>query len=82
MVFFYTSQSNPEAIIFMGKGKEIKKLLDYSFPRDVQFHVHKCKTSESNPLYLRLEGLKDLRKIPKKLLKEMCQLTKANSIAG
>ena len=80
MVFFYTSKSHPEAVIYMGKDKtENEELIEYAFPRDVWFHVDDYSSAH---VYLRLENLESLECIPQDLFDEMCQLTKANSIEG
>jgi len=62
MVFFYTSKANPDAIIYMGKDKtENEELIEYSFPRDIWFHVDNYSSAH---VYLRLENLDDIDKIP------------------
>uniref|UniRef100_A0A7S3JDV5 NFACT RNA-binding domain-containing protein n=1 Tax=Euplotes harpa TaxID=151035 RepID=A0A7S3JDV5_9SPIT len=64
----------------MGKDKfENEDLIQYSFPKDIWFHVDDLSSAH---VYLRLEGLDDIDKVPVDLLSEMCQLTKANSIEG
>lgn len=81
MVFFFQSKFYPDsAVIYMGKDKyENEDLIKYSFPKDVWFHVENLSSAH---VYLRLDGLQDLDSIPDKLLEEMCQLTKFNSIEG
>jgi len=63
MVFFFTSASHPEsAVIYMGKDKfENESLIEYSFPHDVWFHVDGLSSAH---VYLRLEGLRNIRDIP------------------
>ena len=81
MVFFFTSLTHPkDAVIYMGMDKfENEELIKYSFPKDVWFHVENLSSAH---VYLRLEGLSNIDEIPKELIEEMCQITKANSIEG
>ena len=80
MVFFFTSAKYPNAVIYMGKDKtENEELIEYSFPKDVWFHVDNYSSAH---VYLRVEDIDELEDIPPELFEEMCQLTKANSIEG
>lgn len=80
MVFFYTSKACPDVVIYMGKDKtENEDLIEYSFPKDVWFHVDNYSSAH---VYVRIENLERLEDIPDDLFQEMCQLTKANSIEG
>eukprot|EP00406_Dinophysis_acuminata_P042563 CAMPEP_0179309454 /NCGR_PEP_ID=MMETSP0797-20121207/51663_1 /TAXON_ID=47934 /ORGANISM="Dinophysis acuminata, Strain DAEP01" /LENGTH=227 /DNA_ID=CAMNT_0021019165 /DNA_START=1 /DNA_END=683 /DNA_ORIENTATION=+ len=93
MVFFFTC-SDPQYVVYMGRDKfENEELLKYGFPEDIWFHVDKLSSAH---VYLRLppgsmdlSGVKDkaalqsaLSSVPEKIVSEMCQLTKANSIDG
>ena len=80
MVFYFTSQFNSEAVVYMGKDKfENEELIEFSFPNDIWFHVEHLSSAH---VYLRLDSITSLDEVPKELLQEMCQLTKFNSIEG
>ena len=70
MVFFFTSAKYPNAVIYMGKDKtENEELIEYSFPKDVWFHVDNYSSAH---VYLRLEDIEELEDIPPELFEEMC----------
>eukprot|EP00761_Pharyngomonas_kirbyi_P014208 gb/GECH01014238.1/.p1 GENE.gb/GECH01014238.1/~~gb/GECH01014238.1/.p1 ORF type:complete len:210 (+),score=72.01 gb/GECH01014238.1/:1-630(+) len=79
MVFYFTC-SDPEYVVYMGKDKhENEDLIKFSWPEDIWFHVNDHSSAH---VYLRLKSNQTMDDIPKKVLEEMCQLTKANSIEG
>mmetsp|Transcript_72885 Transcript_72885/g.206145 ORF Transcript_72885/g.206145 Transcript_72885/m.206145 type:complete len:232 (+) Transcript_72885:106-801(+) len=97
MVFFFTC-SDPQYVVYMGRDKfENEELLKYGFPEDIWFHVDKLSSAHVYlrlpPGSMDLSGVKDkaqgkkmlqsaLSSVPEKIVSEMCQLTKANSIDG
>mmetsp|Transcript_91729 Transcript_91729/g.230500 ORF Transcript_91729/g.230500 Transcript_91729/m.230500 type:complete len:233 (+) Transcript_91729:84-782(+) len=97
MVFFFTC-SDPKYVVYMGKDKfENEELLKYGWPEDIWFHVDKYSSAHVYlrlPLgSVDLSGIKDkaeakqklldaVATVPEKILMEMAQLTKANSIEG
>merc|ERR1711874_647538 len=82
----------------MGRDKfENEELLKYGFPEDIWFHVDKYSSAHvylrMPPGSVDLSGVKDkeegkkklheaLLSVPEKIITEMVQLTKANSIEG
>ena len=75
-MFYYSSASDDQAIIYVGKDKhENEDLLKYAFPTDIWFHVDSLSSAH---VYLRSNYT--LATIPPDLLEELCQLTKHNSI--
>jgi len=97
MVFFFEC-CDPRYVVYMGKDKfENESLIQYGHPEDVWFHVDKHSSAHVYlrlpPGSMDLMGVKDkeegkrmlaqmLDSIPKEVVKDMCQLTKANSIEG
>mmetsp|Transcript_25183 Transcript_25183/g.57125 ORF Transcript_25183/g.57125 Transcript_25183/m.57125 type:complete len:233 (+) Transcript_25183:83-781(+) len=97
MVFFFTC-SDPQYVVYMGKDKfENEELLKYGFPEDVWFHVDKLSSAHVYlrlpPGSVDLMNVKDkatakqilidaVASVPEKIIQEMAQLTKANSIEG
>lgn len=97
MPFFFKC-SDPRYIVYMGKDKfENEELLKHGWPEDVWFHVDKYSSAHVYLRLpsgsVELAGARDkeqakqrlveaLDSIPKKVIDEMCQLTKANSIEG
>lgn len=80
MVFYFTSVADPSYTLYMGKNKdENETLIAYMWPEDVWFHV---EDHSSAHVYLRLKTGQTVDDIPKAVLVECCQLTKANSIKG
>ena len=80
------SRSSKGHLIYMGKDKfENEKLIEYSWPEDVWFHVDDLSSAH---VYLRYPkpGSKHkptpITEIPKDLVEECSQLVKANSIEG
>ncbi|CBZ54083.1 conserved hypothetical protein [Neospora caninum Liverpool] len=89
MVFTFTC-SDPRYEIYMGRDKfENEELIAHGWPEDVWFHVDKLSSAH---VYLRVplpdrplpddKQEPDLKSIPQKVLDEVAQLTKANSIEG
>eukprot|EP00920_Eleutheroschizon_duboscqi_P020917 GHVT01049358.1.p1 GENE.GHVT01049358.1~~GHVT01049358.1.p1 ORF type:complete len:206 (+),score=34.71 GHVT01049358.1:852-1469(+) len=77
---FYFECSDPAYKIYMGKDKyENEDLIAYGFPEDIWFHA--CDLSSAH-VYLRMPVGTELAQVPKNVMKEMAQLTKANSIEG
>ncbi|PWN39477.1 DUF814-domain-containing protein [Ceraceosorus guamensis] len=81
MVLFFTSTVTcPPTSLYMGKDKfENEVLLKYGDELDVWFHVDKLSSAH---VYLRLQEDMKWEEIPKTLLEDIGQLTKANSIEG
>ncbi|PKC12712.1 DUF814-domain-containing protein [Rhizophagus irregularis] len=81
MVYYFTSQEvDPPALIYMGKDeKENEDLIKYGWEEDVWFHVHPHSSAHA---YLRLQPGQSWEDISPKLLEDLGQLTKANSIKG
>eukprot|EP00033_Pygsuia_biforma_P003027 GCRY01003329.1.p1 GENE.GCRY01003329.1~~GCRY01003329.1.p1 ORF type:complete len:213 (+),score=32.76 GCRY01003329.1:91-729(+) len=78
-MFFFTL-SDPSFLCYMGKDKyENEDLLKWGWPEDVWFHVDKLSSAH---VYLRLPPNMTVDTIPKEIVEECCQLTKANSIEG
>ncbi|MCJ1355122.1 MAG: hypothetical protein MMC33_005113 [Icmadophila ericetorum] len=79
MVFYYTSNVvEPDATIYVGKDKfENEELIKYGWDED--FHADNLSSAH---IYLRLETGQTWDKIPKALLEDCAQLTKAGSIEG
>ncbi|KFG42200.1 CCDC25 protein [Toxoplasma gondii p89] len=89
MVYTFTC-SDPRYEIYMGRDKfENEELIAHGWPEDVWFHVDKLSSAH---IYLRMplperplpddKQDPDLKSIPQKVLDEVAQLTKANSIEG
>ncbi|MBW0467151.1 hypothetical protein O181_006866 [Austropuccinia psidii MF-1] len=84
MVYYFKSNvidpANP-VTIYMGKDKhENEKLIKYSWPDDIWFHVDKLSSAH---VYIRLpKTIPDMHSIPEALLQDCAQLVKANSIEG
>ncbi|KAF9916505.1 Coiled-coil domain-containing protein 25 [Lobosporangium transversale] len=81
MVLYFTSNVvSPPALIFMGKDKyENEDLIKHGFEEDVWFHVDKLSSAH---VYLRLGPDQTWDNIPERLLADLAQLVKANSIEG
>ncbi|CEH15572.1 Predicted coiled-coil protein [Ceraceosorus bombacis] len=81
MVLLFTSTvTTPPTLLYMGKDKfENEVLLKYGDELDVWFHVDKLSSAH---VYLRLQEDMKWEEIPKALLEDIGQLTKANSIEG
>ncbi|KAJ9669387.1 hypothetical protein H2201_000254 [Coniosporium apollinis] len=73
MVYYFTSNTvSPSAFIYVGKDKvENEELIKYGWEEDVCAHI-----------YVRLQEGQSWDAIPKALLEDCAQLTKANSIEG
>ncbi len=82
MVYFFVSQVDSNVIIYMGKDKyENEELIKYHWP-DVDLWFHVADLSSAH-VYLRLpQRIGGYGEIPKELVEECAQLTKANSIEG
>lgn len=81
MVYYFTSNTvSPAAFIYVGKDKvENEELIKYGLDEDVWFHVDNLSSAH---IYLRLDEGESWESIPKPLLEDCAQLTKANSIEG
>ena len=81
MVYYFTSISDPTAVIYMGKDKhENEFLIKYCQHHDIWFHVANLSSAH---VYLRMATpITTYKDLPKALIEECCQLTKANSIEG
>ncbi|KAF9208270.1 Coiled-coil domain-containing protein 25 [Haplosporangium sp. Z 27] len=81
MVLYFTSNVvSPSALIYMGRDKfENEDLIKHGFEEDVWFHVDKLSSAH---VYLRLGPDQTWDNIPEKLLDDLAQLVKANSIEG
>lgn len=81
MVYYFTSNTvSPTAFIYVGKDKvENEELIKYGLDEDVWFHVDNLSSAH---IYLRLNEGESWESIPKPLLEDCAQLTKANSIEG
>ncbi|EPE08757.1 coiled-coil domain-containing protein 25 [Ophiostoma piceae UAMH 11346] len=79
MVFYFTSTAvSPSAFVYVGKDKfENEDLIKFGWEED--FHVDKLSSAH---IYLRLREGDDWENIPEDLVKDLAQLTKANSIEG
>ncbi|OCK90346.1 coiled-coil domain-containing protein [Cenococcum geophilum 1.58] len=79
MVYYFTSNTvSPAAFIYVGKDKvENEELIKYGLDED--FHVDNLSSAH---IYLRLDEEESWESIPKPLLEDCAQLTKANSIEG
>ncbi|TNJ29297.1 hypothetical protein GMRT_11016 [Giardia muris] len=92
MPYWYTSQSHPEARIYVGFDKhENETLLRAAWPEDVWFHVDKhssahvylrCPSDDPLALHAGQTPSWAFPNIPNALLEELSQLTKENSIEG
>ncbi|KAF2486964.1 hypothetical protein BDY17DRAFT_292427 [Neohortaea acidophila] len=83
MVYYFQSNIvDPPAFIYVGKDKvENEDLIAHGWPEDVWFHVDNLSSAH---VYLRLPDPANApwTAIPKDLLTDCAQLTKANSIEG
>ncbi|CAK7202905.1 Coiled-coil domain-containing protein 25 [Sporothrix eucalyptigena] len=79
MVYYFTSTVvDPPAFIYVGKDKfENEDLIKFGWEED--FHVDKLSSAH---IYLRLPEGDSWDNIPEDLVKDLAQLTKANSIEG
>mmetsp|Transcript_22441 Transcript_22441/g.35918 ORF Transcript_22441/g.35918 Transcript_22441/m.35918 type:complete len:234 (-) Transcript_22441:82-783(-) len=94
----YFTCSDPKYTVYMGKDKfENETLIANAWPEDIWFHVDKYSSAHIYLRLpagsVELMGVKDkdvakkmlqeaLASVPKTVIDEMCQLTKANSIEG
>jgi hypothetical protein len=94
----YFKCSDPKYIVYMGKDKyENEELIANAWPEDIWFHVDKHSSAHIYLRLpagsVELMGVKDkdvakkmlqdaIASVPKEVVDEMCQLTKANSIEG
>mmetsp|Transcript_15141 Transcript_15141/g.46633 ORF Transcript_15141/g.46633 Transcript_15141/m.46633 type:complete len:233 (+) Transcript_15141:1-699(+) len=97
MVFFFQC-SDPQYVVYMGKDKfENEELLKYGFPEDIWFHVDKYSSAHiylrlpagsvdlmniKDKAAAKEKLLEAVASVPEKVIMEMAQLTKANSIEG
>ncbi|OCK77399.1 DUF814-domain-containing protein [Lepidopterella palustris CBS 459.81] len=81
MVYYFTSNTvSPSAFLYVGKDKvENEELIKYGLDEDVWFHVDNLSSAH---IYLRMGEGESWESIPKSLLEDCAQLTKANSIEG
>ncbi|OIW27527.1 DUF814-domain-containing protein [Coniochaeta ligniaria NRRL 30616] len=81
MVYYFTSNVvTPSAYVYVGKDKfENEELIKHGWEEDVWFHVDKLSSAH---IYLRLNEGDTWENIPEDLVKDLAQLTKANSIEG
>ncbi|KIW01803.1 uncharacterized protein PV09_06659 [Verruconis gallopava] len=81
MVYYFTSNVvDPPAFIYVGKDKvENEELIKYGWEEDVWFHVDNLSSAH---IYVRLRDGETWDQIPKDLITDCAQLTKANSIEG
>ncbi|CAF9904701.1 MAG: hypothetical protein HETSPECPRED_004760 [Heterodermia speciosa] len=79
MVYYFTSNAvDPPATLYVGKDKfENEELIKYGWEED--FHVDNLSSAH---VYLRLSEGQEWNKLPKALVEDCAQLTKANSIEG
>ncbi|KAK2735966.1 hypothetical protein FQN57_001039 [Myotisia sp. PD_48] len=79
MVYYFTSNAvSPPGFIYVGKDKfENEELISHGWDND--FHVDNLSSAH---VYLRLGDGEKWDNIPKQLLEDCAQLTKANSIEG
>ncbi|KAM0806051.1 hypothetical protein BDR22DRAFT_901156 [Usnea florida] len=82
MVYYFTSNIiDPPATIYVGKDKfENEELIKYGWDCDV-WYFHADKLSSAH-IYLRLTPEQKWDALPRELVEECAQLTKANSIEG
>ncbi|KAI9711440.1 MAG: Coiled-coil domain-containing protein 25 [Candelaria pacifica] len=81
MVYYFTSNTvTPSAFIYVGKDKvENEELIKFGLDEDVWFHADNLSSAH---VYLRMNEGETWDAIPKELLEDCAQLTKANSIEG
>lgn len=80
MVFYFTLQSDPSVICYMGRDKyENEELIKFGWPEDIWFHVDKHSSAH---VYVRMPKGKGMDDLTPAMIEECCQLTKANSIEG
>ncbi|PTB45991.1 hypothetical protein M441DRAFT_63307 [Trichoderma asperellum CBS 433.97] len=81
MVYYFTSNVvEPAGFIYVGKDKfENEDLIKYGWEEDVWFHVDKLSSAH---IYLRMQPGQSWDDLPKELVMDLAQLTKANSIEG
>ncbi|KAI9691825.1 MAG: hypothetical protein M1822_007897 [Bathelium mastoideum] len=79
MVYYFTSNAvTPAAFLYVGKDKvENEELIKYGLEED--FHVDNLSSAH---VYVRLREGESWDAIPKELIQDCAQLTKANSIEG
>ncbi|KAK8039764.1 Coiled-coil domain-containing protein 25 [Apiospora rasikravindrae] len=85
MVYYFTSAAvTPSAYVYVGKDKfENEELIAHGWEEDVWYDLsfHADKLSSAH-IYLRLREGETWDAIPEPLVKDLAQLTKANSIEG
>ncbi|SPO04584.1 probable JLP2 DnaJ-Like Protein 2 [Cephalotrichum gorgonifer] len=81
MVYYHTSTAtDPPSKLYVGKDKfENEELIKYAWDTDVWFHVDKLSSAH---VYLRMTDDQAWDALPRELLDDLAQLTKANSIEG
>lgn len=80
MVFYFTLQSNPNVICYMGRDKyENEELIKWGWPEDFWFHVDDHSSAH---VYVRLPQGGTIKDLTPEMIEECSQLTKANSIQG
>lgn len=81
MVYYFTSNViDPPATIYVGKDKfENEELIKFGWDCDIWFHADNLSSAH---IYLRLTPEQTWDALPKELVEECAQLTKANSIEG
>ncbi|KAG5918892.1 hypothetical protein E4U42_006714, partial [Claviceps africana] len=83
MVYYFTSSVvDPPGFIYVGKDKfENEDLIQYGWEEDIWFHVDKLSSAH---IYLRTTDPQQQPwdSLPEALVKDLAQLTKANSIEG
>ncbi|KAI9762466.1 MAG: hypothetical protein M1835_008030 [Candelina submexicana] len=81
MVYYFTSNTvSPSAFIYVGKDKvENEELIKFGLDEDVWFHADNLSSAH---VYLRMNDGETWDAIPKALVEDCAQLTKANSIEG
>lgn len=81
MVYYFTSTAtDPPSTIYVGRDKfENEDLIAHAWDVDVWFHADKLSSAH---VYLRMPDGWAWDDLPKDLLEDLAQLTKANSIEG
>ncbi|CAG8440834.1 7101_t:CDS:10 [Funneliformis mosseae] len=86
MVYYFTCKVvDPPALIYMGKNmEENEDLIKHGWEEDVwyDYHLFHVHPHSSAHVYLRLQSGQSWENIPQKLLEDLGQLTKDNSIKG
>lgn len=85
MVYYFkatgaSGEVDPPVVLYMGKHKtENEDLIKWGLPTDIWFHVDNLSSAH---VYLRMPEDMTFETIPKEILIDCAQLTKANSIQG